>query len=335
MHIYSLHCFDKSGATVFRRDFEAEHNSEARLIAGAICDACSDEHHRFELWKDDLPVADGKTLGALLDDGGLSPRARQAVRHTLIALLGSDWRVSHSRRLRGKVGAWSAETGDAMPPPRTVGVGPHMRRFHRGVEYAVQSPDGVRWSWTAHLGDEEAKTLAGSLHGDKSDAVRLCMEAIDEALREASVPATSRTARNTSSPAATPVIGAPAMGTPISGRTVLIADDEAMFRDAVALSLQASGFKVFQAADGQEALAILKDNCEIALLVSDIRMPGLDGYALTEAGLELRPDLKVILMTGYAADPPKLVLDRQIGTFRKPIDTNLLCHRAAELIAAH
>jgi CheY-like chemotaxis protein len=327
MHIYSLHCFDKSGATVFRRDFEAEHNSEARLIAGAICDACSDEHHRFELWKDDLPVADGKTLGALLDDGGLSPRARQAVRHTLIALLGSDWRVSHSRRLRGKVGAWSAETGDAMPPPRTVGVGPHMRRFHRGVQYAVQSPDGVRWSWTAHLGDEEAKTRAGSLHGDKSDAVRLCMEAIDEALREASVPATSRTARNTSSPRP--------LSAPANGRTILIADDEAMFRDAVALSLQASGFKVFQAADGQEALAILKDNCEIALLVSDIRMPGLDGYALTEAGLELRPDLKVILMTGYAADPPKLVLDRQIGTFRKPFDTNLLCHRAAELIAAH
>ena len=232
MHIYSLHCFDKSGSIVFRRDFEAEHNSEARLIAGAICDACSDEHHRFELWKDDLPVADGKTLGALLDDEGLSPRARQAVRHALIALLDSDWRVSHSRRLRGKVGAW--EAGDAVPPPRTVGAGPHMRRLHRGVEYAVQSMDGVRWSWTAHLGDAEAKTLAGSLHGDKSDAVRLCMEAIDEALREASVPATSRTARSASSPAA-----APAIGTPMSGRTILIADDEAMFRDAVALSLQA------------------------------------------------------------------------------------------------
>jgi hypothetical protein len=61
----------------------------------------------------------------------------------------------------------------------------------------------------------------------------------------------------------------------------------------------------------------------------------MDGYALTEAGLELRPDLKVILMTGYAADPPKLVLDRQIGTFRKPFDTSLLCRRAAELMAVH
>jgi CheY-like chemotaxis protein len=294
------------------------------LIAGAICDACSDEHHRFELWKDDLPVADGKTLGATLDDGALSPRARQAIRHALIALLNSDWRVSHSRRLRGKVGAWAA--GD--PPPRTVGLSPQMRRLHRGIEYAVQSADGVRWSWTAHLGNGDAKTLAGSLHGDKSDAVRLCMEAIDEALREA-IPATLLTGKRGGGPLQ------PAAGTPIGARHVLIAEDEAMFRDAVVLSLQASGFKVFAAADGQEALAILKAHREIALLVSDIRMPGMDGYALAEAGLELRPDLKVILMTGYAGDPPKLVRDRQIGTFRKPFDTNLLCQRAAELMAVH
>lgn len=323
MDIYSLHCFDKSGATVFRRDFQAEHNSEARLIAGAICDACSDEHHRFELWKGDFPVADGDTLGAALDDGGLSPRARQAVRHALIALLNSDWQVSHSRRLRGQVGAWAAEAGAA--PLREAG--PHMRRLHRGVAYDVQSQDGMRWTWTAALRNADGKTLAGSLHGDKSDAVRLCMEAIDEELRSTAIPATSRTAQSA------PPLAAPAIVMPVDARTILIADDEAMFRDAVALTLQASGFKVFQAADGQEALAMLRDHREIALLVSDIRMPGMDGYALTEAGLELRPDLKVILMTGHAADP--LVLDRQIGTLRKPFDTNLLCRRAAELMAIH
>jgi len=325
MDIYSLHCFDKSGSTVFRRDFEAEHNSEARLIAGAICDACSDEHHCFELWKDDFPVADGKTLGASLDDGGLSPRARQAVRHALIALLNSEWRVSHSRRLRDKIGAWAAEADAAQLRV----AGPHMRRLHRGVEYDVQSPDGMRWTWTAALRNADGKTLAGSLHGDKSDAVRLCMEAIDEQLRSTAIPAISAPAKSVAGPLQPP------LKSPADARTILIADDEAMFRDAVALTLQASGFKVFQAADGQEALAILKDHREIALLVSDIRMPGMDGYALTEAGLELRPDLKVILMTGHAADPPKLVLDRQIGTLRKPFDTNLLCRRAAELMAAH
>jgi len=324
MHIYSLHCFDQVGSPVFHHTFKAEHNSEARLIAGAICDACSDEHHRFELWKDDLPVADGKTLGAPLDDGGLSPRARQVVRHALIALLNSDWRVSHSRRLRGKIGAWAAEAVDTVQP--IPAADPHMRRLHRDVEYELQSPDGVRWSWTAALRTADGKTLAGSLHGGKADAVRLCMEAIDEALREATVPATLLADKSTSRP--------PHPMAPADLRTILIAEDEAMFRDAVALTLQASGFTVFQAADGQEALAMLRDHREIALLVSDIRMPGMDGYALAEAGLELRPDLKVILMTGYAADPPQLVLDRQIGTFRKPFDTNLLCRRAAELMAA-
>src|ERR1700729_2308263 len=175
MHIYSLHCFDQAGAPVFQHTFKAEHNSEARLIAGAICDACSDEHHRFELWKDDLPVADGSTLGAPLDDGALSPRARQAVRHALIALLNSDWRVSHSRRLRGKVGAWAAEAGDTVQP--VDAPGPHMRRLHRDVAYELQSLDGVRWTWTAALRRADGKALTGSLYGGKSDAVRLCMEA--------------------------------------------------------------------------------------------------------------------------------------------------------------
>ncbi len=261
------------------------------------------------------------------------------VRHALIALLNSDWRVSHSRRLRGKVGALAAEAGDAAPPPRTVGAAPQMRRLHRGVEYAVQSVDGVRWTWTAHLGDADGKTLAGSFHGDKYDAVRLCMEAIDEALREASVPATSLAARRAAlrpPPAiVSPGVRAPVSHAALMGRHILIVDDEAMFREAVAQSLRLSGFEVFAAANGQEALAILKEHGEIALLVSDIRMPGIDGYALTQAGLELRPDLKVILMTGYAAEPPRLVLDRQIGTFRKPFDTSLLCRRAAELMAVH
>jgi CheY-like chemotaxis protein len=52
-----------------------------------------------------------------------------------------------------------------------------------------------------------------------------------------------------------------------------------------------------------EALELLKPNPEIVLLVSDIKMPRMDGYALVTAGLEFKPDLKVLLMTGYAQDP--------------------------------
>jgi CheY-like chemotaxis protein len=113
---------------------------------------------------------------------------------------------------------------------------------------------------------------------------------------------------------------------------VLVAEDEIMFRNAAVESLKACGFKVFQAGDGQEALGILKAHPEISLLVSDVRMPGVDGYALVEASLVLNPNLKVILMTGYVPSPPKLVLDHEIGILRKPFDTNVLCHHAEDLV---
>jgi hypothetical protein len=50
------------------------------------------------------------------------------------------------------------------------------------------------------------------------------------------------------------------------------------------------------------------------------------------AGLALRPNLKVILMTGYAQTPPKLVDAQEIGTLRKPFDIDVLCRRAEDLL---
>src|ERR1700743_896124 len=90
----------------------------------------------------------------------------------------------------------------------------------------------------------------------------------------------------------------------MSASTILLAEDEAMLRIIAVEMLEDSGFKVFQAGDGLEALELLKAHPEIALLVSDINMPRMDGYALVEAGLQFKPGLKVLLMTGYSQDPP-------------------------------
>jgi response regulator RpfG family c-di-GMP phosphodiesterase len=68
--------------------------------------------------------------------------------------------------------------------------------------------------------------------------------------------------------------------TPPGGCQILIAEDEAMFRDAAVEALKAGGFEVFQAGDGEEALALLKEHPHISLLISDVRMPYMDGYAL-------------------------------------------------------
>jgi CheY-like chemotaxis protein len=115
---------------------------------------------------------------------------------------------------------------------------------------------------------------------------------------------------------------------------VLLAEDEAMLRVIAVEMLQDAGFKVFEAGDGVEALALLKDNPQIALLVSDIKMPRMDGYALVEAGLAFKPELKVLLMTGYAQDPPpRLLKAAQVRILHKPFNLERLCALAAEMTA--
>jgi hypothetical protein len=104
---YRLYCFDREGAIVCRDDFEADSNVEAKGIASAICDACSDEHHRYELWKDDLPIESVQTLAAVLQVGGLSAKARQTVVDHEIALRNSYWRAGQSRKLSQRLQAWA------------------------------------------------------------------------------------------------------------------------------------------------------------------------------------------------------------------------------------
>lgn len=116
--------------------------------------------------------------------------------------------------------------------------------------------------------------------------------------------------------------------------SILVAEDEAMLRMIAVEMLEDTGFQVFEAGDGVEALALLKSHPQIALLVSDIKMPRMDGYALVEAGLQFKPDLKVLLMTGYAQEPPASVLKaREFQILHKPFNLEKLCAIAAEMVA--
>ena len=115
---------------------------------------------------------------------------------------------------------------------------------------------------------------------------------------------------------------------------ILVAEDEAMLRMLVVEMLEEAGFPVFEAGDGLEALELLKANPQIALLVSDIKMPRMDGYALVAAGLAFKPELKVLLMTGYAQAPPsQLFKARDIQILYKPFNLEKLCAMAAQMTA--
>lgn len=116
---------------------------------------------------------------------------------------------------------------------------------------------------------------------------------------------------------------------------ILIAEDEAMLRVIAVEMLEDAGFQVFEAGDGVEALELLKANPQIALLVSDIKMPRMDGYQLVEQGLAVKPELKVLLMTGYAQEPPPALLRaREIQILHKPFNLENLCALVSEMVAA-
>ena len=82
---------------------------------------------------------------------------------------------------------------------------------------------------------------------------------------------------------------------------VLIADDEDSMRSLVARAIAIDGHDIITAEDGAEALDILtRENGAFDLLLTDIQMPVMDGIALALAAARDFPDLKILLMTGFA-----------------------------------
>ena len=80
---------------------------------------------------------------------------------------------------------------------------------------------------------------------------------------------------------------------------VLIAEDNGPLRVTIAELLTDKGVTVMQAVDGVQASHMLKDNIGISVLLSDVKMPGMNGYALVEEALMRIIELKVLMMTGY------------------------------------
>ncbi len=87
---------------------------------------------------------------------------------------------------------------------------------------------------------------------------------------------------------------------------ILVAEDEEQLRELTAEILSGEGYEVVTADNGDDAMSLLAADRSIALLLTDIKMPGaLDGWALARAARSLRPDLRVIYMTAYATLPPE------------------------------
>ena len=106
---------------------------------------------------------------------------------------------------------------------------------------------------------------------------------------------------------------------------ILLADDDAALRKVVQFKLKQRGYQVTATADGDEALAALREG-RYELLLSDMRMPRLSGLELLKQARKIQPDIEVILMTAYAA-VSQAVEAVKLGAFdylTKPFDDDQL-----------
>jgi two-component system cell cycle sensor histidine kinase/response regulator CckA len=116
---------------------------------------------------------------------------------------------------------------------------------------------------------------------------------------------------------------------------VLLAEDDGSLRGILVAMLNERGVEVLEAGDGMEASQMLKDNSGISLLLSDVKMPRMDGYALVEEALKRNSELKVVMMTGYPGDqpPPAVLRAREIRTLVKPFDMDRMCNLIVDMLA--
>jgi CheY-like chemotaxis protein len=86
-----------------------------------------------------------------------------------------------------------------------------------------------------------------------------------------------------------------------AGETVLIVEDDHSVRLLMVDVLTELGYRAIEASDAKTALPIIESSSQIDLLVTDVGLPGLNGRQLAEIARERRPALRVLFVTGYAA----------------------------------
>jgi PAS domain S-box-containing protein len=116
--------------------------------------------------------------------------------------------------------------------------------------------------------------------------------------------------------------------------TVLVVEDEAVVRALIVDVLHELGYRALEAEDGPSGLAMLQSRVKIDLLVTDIGLPGLNGRQLADAGRLLRPELKVLFMTGYAENAAFAsgFLEHGMEMITKPFAMERLGSRLREIV---
>ncbi|WP_460953198.1 ATP-binding protein [Pseudomonas marginalis] len=121
-----------------------------------------------------------------------------------------------------------------------------------------------------------------------------------------------------------------------AGETVLIVEDDPAVRVLVSAVLKELGYAFVEAGDADTALPIIESEQRIDLMISDVGLPGMNGRQLAEIGRQIRPELKVLFITGYAEHAAVRggFLDPGMQLITKPFTFDLLTAKVREMIQA-
>lgn len=121
-----------------------------------------------------------------------------------------------------------------------------------------------------------------------------------------------------------------------NGETVLIVEDDPAVRALVSEVLGELGYTFIEAGEASDAVPILESGQRIDLLISDVGLPGMNGRQLAEIARQLRPELKVLFITGYAEHAAVRggFLDTGMQLITKPFAFDHLTSKVREMIEA-
>ena len=119
-----------------------------------------------------------------------------------------------------------------------------------------------------------------------------------------------------------------------AGETILIVEDDPAVRALVSQVLGELGYAWLEAGDAVGAVPILESTQRIDLMISDVGLPGMNGRQLADIGRQMRPDLKVLFITGYAENASVRAgfLDTGMQMITKPFAFDQLTAKVREMI---